>query len=758
MKSCSSCPKKTNFFLATSMISACLGTTTAAGAQQSMADDIVVTAQRREQNLQDVGVSVTAISGQQIKSLGLTDAKDIGKIAAGVVFDSAAGGSINNTLTIRGVSQSDFSPNQEAPNSVYLDDVYISSPSAAGFTFFDLERIEVLRGPQGTLFGRASSGGLVNYISRRPTEEFDGYFELGYGSFHQHYTEAAIGGALAQGVRARVSGRWERADGYLRNLAPGGEDTFERHSWGLRGQIEFDLSASVTARMVMSYDRSPRHREGMYKTLNAYIDDNGNPAPLPIDLDAFGTGPGNDFAGYRDPNSDAHRAAFNNVGFFESRRFSPTLYLEWDLGQATISSITNYMNFRANYDEDCDGGPIDFCNIPILQSLKQFSQEVRVNGSSGPMNWTAGIYYLDVNQHVTNSFLFPELSGTDFAFDDSNPVHQKLKSVGFFGQMEYRFSDRIRGILGARYTHDDKSFDSKVFFHELGNGYDGGVGSVIYDPPLVAYDFSEETVGSLARAKKNMWSGKVQLDYTPNDNTLLYAGVSRGVKGPGFNINLGATLTNEETPFKAEHLYAYEIGAKLELLDRKLRANGALFLYDYSDFQGYAFNGLTGRVGNYDGSFKGGEIELTAMPGPLTTFRIGVSYLESKVKNVIGAYTGLRNMQSIQSPKWTVNGLASQGFDIGSGRLTAQWSFDYLSKRYSSIDNNFATTVPGSFVHNARISYLLETSNVEFSAFVNNISDVDRMNYSFDLVASTGSLLRTYAKPRWWGISVRKSW
>jgi iron complex outermembrane receptor protein len=254
-----------------------------------------------------------------------------------------------------------------------------------------------------------------------------------------------------------------------------------------------------------------------------------------------------------------------------------------------------------------------------------------------------------------------------------------------------------------------------------------------------------------------MWSGKIQLDYLPNDDALIYASVSRGVKGPGFNINLGAALSNEQTPFKGEFLYAYEVGAKLDLLDRHVRLNTSVFYYEYHDFQGYAFTGLVGTVGNYDGYFKGGEIELVVSPERNSTIRLGVAYLDSKIRDVFGAYSGLRDMESIQAPHWTVNGLAQKSFAIGPGDLSLQWSFDYLSSRYASIDNSYATRVDGSFVHNARMSYDLPDQGLQLAVFVNNISDVDRLNYSFDLIASTGSLLRTYAKPRWWGASVRKT-
>ena len=716
-----------------------------AAAQEAGLEEVVVTAQRREQNLQDVGVSVAAVSGDDARELGVTDSRDIARIAPGVIFDSTAGGAINANLTIRGVSQSDFSANQESPNSIYIDDVYISSSSAASFPLYDLARVEVLRGPQGTLFGRASSGGLVNFIPNRPTAETSGY------------AEAAFGGSITDSVRGRLSGRYERADGWFENKLPGGEDSFESNFYGIRGQLEADLTDTLTARLSIGFDKSPRYNAGIYRSENAYVNDAGQPAPLPPDLDVYGTGPGNDFAGYRNPYSDAQTADFNNVGFFENQKFTPTLYLDWKLDSVSIASITNFTHFELGYNEDCDGGPTDFCNFPITQDLDQFSQEVRATGTTDRLTWTAGVYYLNIDQDASAAFSFPALTGSDFAFSDANPVHQKLESGAVFGQLEYKLTDTLTGTVGVRYTHDKKEFKSQVLFYELGNGYFGGTGSEVFDPPLVVYDFSQSTVGNLAKESEGMWSGKIQLDYRLADATLLYLSVSRGVKGPGFNTNVSGNLTNEQTPFDSENLIAYEIGAKTEFLDRKIRLNTSLYYYDYSGFQGFAFNGLQGVVGNYDGTFEGGEVEFTAVPGAGWMFNLSASYMDTQLKDIPTIYNGIQDQESIMAPEWTSNGYIRKDFDVGSGRLGLQWSFDYVGDRYASVENNYGTLVPGSFVHNARISYELPDNGLEFAAWVNNISDTDRMNFSFDLIAATGSLIQSYAKPRIYGLSIRKS-
>jgi iron complex outermembrane recepter protein len=725
---------------------------TAALSDQDTLEEVVVTAQKREQNLQDVGVAVTAMSAEEVRQLGISDGKDIAKMVPGVVFASTAGGSIASNLTIRGVSQSDYSATQESPNSIYLDEIYLASPNAANFQFYDTERVEVLRGPQGTLFGRSSSGGLLNYFTKRPSREFEGFAEVGFGAYQQKYLEAAAGGPLTDNVRGRLSARLEQTHGWFQNTAPGGKDTFETRFFGVRGQLEADLSDRLSARFSMSYDRTPRERAGTYVVYPAYLV-NGHPAFLPADVDAYGTGPGNDFSGYRST-GEPLKAPFNNVGFFESQKVSPTLYLNYDGGGYKIASITNYTKFNLDYAEDCDGTPVNLCVFPIKQNLKQFSQELRVFGTSGRLTWTAGVYLLNVQQDVVQSFQFPVYSGTSFAFSDDNVLNQKLFSYSAFNQLEWAFTPKLTGILGLRYTHDRKTFDSKVLITELGSA-SGGTG--VYDPPLVAYDFSEATVGNLAKQSVGMISGKAELDFRPVDDVLIYGSISRGVKGPGFNTNVGATLTTEATPFKDEWLIAYEIGSKLEFFDHRLRLNSDVYYYDRHRAQEYAYSGFSALVSNYEGKHRGAEIELTAVPMDKLTIALSASFMETSLYNVGTAYSGIQTQQGVMAPRRMWNGYVRKGFNLGAGELSVQWSFDFVGDRYASVDNNLATFVPGSFEHNARVVYTLPNSGLEIAARLDNISDKRRINYSFDTLSYLGSITPSMDKPRWWGISVRKT-
>lgn len=722
---------------------------------QGQLEEIVITAQKREQNLQDVGVSVTAMNAEQLRDRGVFRSTDIQKIAPGVIFAAGASGDVNSTLSMRGVTQSAASSHIEQPNAVYLDEIYMSSPSSTAFSLYDLNRIEVLRGPQGTLFGRNATGGLVHFITERPTEEFEGYSELGYGAFNQVYGEGAVSGPLSDRVRGRLAGRAEQADGWWRNRRPGGEDVFEKEFWGLRGQLEFDVSPDLIARVALNYEDNPRSLAGTYKSQNYYVQENGLPARLPADVDAFGTGPGNNVFGYRDPYSDAQEGSFNNSGYIERESDSETLELKWNPGEVDVTSLTNRTKFKMDYGpEDFDGSPIEYATGPLVQDLTQWSQELRATGDTDLMTWTTGVFYLDIDQTGSTGFNFPVLSGTDFAFNSFNDIEQTTETYAVFGQAEWNLSEKLLLTTGARYTHDEIKFKSLAFYNELGNGYDGGTGSTVFDPPLLVADFQASTVGGLATQSEGLWSGKLQLDYTVADDNLVYGSVSRGVKGPGFNSNIDGSLPNDSIPFDSESMIAYELGNKAYFMDRRLRVNSGAYFYDYKDFQGFAFVGTQGQVSNYDGEYYGGELEISAILPADVTANLGVSYIHSELSDVPTTYYGVTSVRGNLAAEWLANGSIEKVINIGSDTLELQWSFDYLGDRYSSVDNNRISYINDSFLHDARVTYKFY-GGIEIAAYVTNISDEEREVFNYDFVSS-GYRMVSYAPPRWWGVSIRK--
>ena len=707
-------------------------------AQQQAAGEIVVTAQRREQSIAKVGIAITAISGDALNDLGVQSTQGIAAHVPALQFDGGSGGGLNAFVTIRGVSQVDVSEHQESPNAVYLDEVYVPTPSMVGFPIYDLERAEALRGPQGTLFGRNSTGGLLHFITADPTDEPSGYFDLSYANYNTVRAEAAASGSLAKGVNFRISGFANYGDGYFQNLAPGGRDTFQSRTYGVRGKLSADIG-DWNVKLTASYNDSPNHREGTYKSTPAYIDANGIAQFVPEDVDYYGTGAGNDPYGFRDRERDAHKGAFNSIGFLEKNYYYGTMKISGPIGGATLTSITNYSHARINYKEDAEGTPNDVYVFGSRGKTRQISQELRLNGSAGPVEWTLGGYYLDLDgTYANDSDLRPltSLLGQG-PFHSINDFTQRTKSYAAFGQIEYSLAQALKVTLGGRYTHDKKIFSSQTY-------------DITSGTPTLLADFSPDTVGELAKISRGDWAGKVQLDYTGIDDMLLYAGISRGIRGGGFNTNLFGNISSDIIQFKNESVLSYEAGAKLRMFDGAAHLFLSGFYYDYKDFQAFNFVGTSVLVSNLPAYMYGGEAELSVTPIHNLNIALGGSYLKGKVKGLIFNGEPI-DVAPVKSPKWTFNGIVSKKFELGFGDITPMYDFNYISDSRSNLVPSPTTDLRGGWIHNARISFTPRGTQFEIYGFIRNFTDEDRKNFAYDN-AFIGLNDASYAPPRTYGV------
>ena len=701
---------------------------------------VTVSAQRREQSLDDVGISVTALSGDQLSDLGMGGAQDIVAQVPNVQFDGGSGGGLNAFLAVRGVVQVDYAEHSEAPNAVYLDDIYVAAPSMLGFKLFDVERAEVLRGPQGTLFGRNSTGGLLQVITADPTDEFEGYATAEYGSFNEYLLEGAVGGPITDNVRFRLAGYKNKADGYFenRNTGDGGtEDTFEKDSYGFRGKLEIDLNDDWSVLVMGAYNESPLHNEGGYKAIPSYTDPvTGLTQFVPADVDIYGTGAGNDALGYRDPYSDAHEGAFNSDdGYLSKLSHNESVRVEGKLFGADFTSITAASRGWIDYSEDADGTPMRVFQFFSGGVTKQFSQEFRLSGEADKLNWTTGIYFLNIDGNYFYEFDLP-FGG----FNSYDEYAQETTSYAAFGQIEYEFSDELKLTSGLRVTRDEKSFTQKVTFP-------------LND--LVVYDFNEQTAPGLTKQKLTDWTGKLQLDYTPSDDLLIYAGISRGFRGGGFAATVAGGLSYEDTPYDPESILAYEAGVKYQLADLAQIRAGA-FYYDYTDYQVFSFNGTQTLIGNNDASFSGLELEVVAAPWEGADVIFGASLLDSTIENVgvsdINGGVYYIDTSAVKAPEVTLNGVFSQAFSLGEGEVTFMYDFNYIGEHKANLVPAVVNEIPDSFLQNARISYSPLNADWEVYVFGKNLADDDIKNFSYDTTADTGSVLESYARPRSFGV------
>lgn len=702
-------------------------------------EEIVVTAQKREQNLQDVGVSITAFSGDQARALGWTSSEDIASQTPGLVTASFSGDSTVSIFSIRGIGQNDFADHQEAPTAMYIDGVYIASTGAAGFQMFDIARVEVLRGPQGTLFGRNATGGLMHIITEKPTEEFEAYVDLMVGDFGQVRGEGAVSGPIADNVFGRLSFLQESADGYFENEGAG-DDLRSRDYLGWRGQLEFRAGDNAKVNWTAWQNITDHATGGIYDRIT----------PAGADF----TGRGNDFPNVNDgaPNVEGEVDK-------DSHGFMQTLVI--DAGAFTFTSITDFQKINKYYLEDSDSGPDAYLWYDAAADVEQFSQELRLNGESENLKWQAGVYYLNIDGDYSSRIYIPSFGGNPF-----NDFTLSTESYSIFGQIEYDLSESFLLTAGVRWTDDKKEYGitSECFETDLQAAKD------VFGPDSVgpgtgvdcAYleSFGADVVLTLPGEQAldrhdEDYSGKLQLDYTMTDEVLLYAGVSRGMKGGGFTAPLDGLLPTSALSYEPEVLTSYEVGMKSQWWDGKARLNLSAFHYSYDDYQGFVFVGLTSVVVNNDATVTGGEIELYLSPSEGWDISMGVAVLDAKVEDVtFRDGVTIEDQDKTTSPDLTANLLVRKSWLLtNDAEFAVQVDGQYIDEQQLSTENSDLAMTSSYSIWNARVSYI--TDNWEVAAFAKNAGDKEYRTYAFDLEADFGYSLEVYGPPRWVGVQAQ---
>ena len=703
-------------------------------------EEVIVTAQKREQNMQDVGVSVSAFTGDQADALGWNSSEDIAAQTPGLVTASFAGDSSASIFTVRGVGQNDFADHQEAPTAMYVDGVYIANSSAAGFQMFDVERIEVLRGPQGTMFGRNATGGLVHIINKKPTEEFEGYVDVTLGDFDQRRSEFAVSGPLAENVLGRLSVLQESADGYFENKTAGGEDLRSRDYMSWRGQLEFRAGDNATVNWSIWQNVTDHATGGAYDRIT----------PSGADYALRG----NDY-----PNANEGAPDVEGEVDKDSQGIMQTVVI--DAKAFTFTSITDFQKIDKYYLEDSDGGPDANLWYDAGAEVEQFSQELRMSGESEDLRWQAGLYYLNIDGEYSSQINIPSFGG-----NIKNDFTLSTESYSIFGQIEYDLTESLMLTAGLRWTDDKKEFDltSQCLETSLQAAIDifgpGSVGPGTDIDCAYLESFGTETVLTLPGEQNfarhdDDYSGKLQLDYSMSDDVLLYAGVNRGMKGGGFTAPLDGLLAAPAMSYKPEILTSYEIGVKSEWLDGKVRLNASAFQYDYKDNQGFVFVGLTSVVVNNDATITGGEIELYLSPSQGWDISFGVAALDAEVKDVaFRDGVTIADQDKTSSPDLTANLLMRKSWNLSNGaEVAVQVDGQYVGEQQLGTENSDMAMTNSYSIWNTRLSY--NTENWELAAFVKNAGNKVYRTYAFDLAADFGYSLEVSGPPRWAGVQAQ---
>ena len=695
-------------------------------------EEITVTAQRREENLQDVPIAVSAFSDAALDRFEIRTVRDIQSIVPNLWMETNTGLSNGSRAALRGIGEDESFFTSDTPVGIYVDDVYIPRQTGAMFDLFEVERIEVLRGPQGTLYGRNTSAGAIKLVSRKPGDEFRANAEVTVGDYSRIDLRGSLSGPLSNTISGEISALSRQRDGYDRNLV---DDSEVNDQDVVAGRVALRYAATDSFEALLSYDN---------------IRDRSTPGyALGVAMQGTDGLGAVDLSDQVDGDSNVHTLISDLLDpINDTDQQGASLTLTWQVNDLTIKSITAWREMENTILLDADGQDSCFgLALPCLhlfqdQAQDQISQELQVQGSArgGSLTYLAGVYYFEEsNDQVTENIILAQ-----FGENPYSDTSLDTDSIAVFGSATMALSDRWNLTLGARWTEDTKDFGSAVF---EANGdarlicADPATRAVYSSGPCVAGSPPGAATVPLDRQIEKSWSNvtpRVVLDYKASDDAMLYASIAEGFKSGSFDgREVGTALYNLQ-PIKPETVLTYEIGAKTQWLDRRLQANMAAFLNDFQDLQGTGTDQETGSFTRFsvgDVETKGVEVELTALPIDNLTITANVGFLDTEYTKVnfdqvadcgsVG--TGTKDLELKFAPKLS----SFLGFNYrvplaglgGAINFGADWT--HKDSFYHSSCNPVPSRDPGYDLYNAQLSYESDDGRWLVAGAMRNLSDED---------------------------------
>jgi iron complex outermembrane receptor protein len=701
-------------------------------------EEIVVTAQRRQENLQDVPIAISAMTGQMLADAGVRDPRDLQAYVPSLQFQSGTAAT-TTIIFLRGVGIGDFNSNTTGAVGVYVDDVFLGANAGKLFNVFDGEGVEVLRGPQGTLYGRNTTGGAIKFASRKPTNELSTDFSALYGRYNEVRLEGGIGGPIIDDkLKIRVSGLYNTRDGWLRNRVTGHELN-DVDLWAARAILDFTPTDSLLLRLSLHSGQNNGGARQFQHRGQGFGLPPGPDEPPPL-LPPGPCGLPTDFTGYSDCDHNPNAGDYNIEGKEEVKVSGGSLLGELRLDGVTLTSITAYEKVDRNTLEDTDASPNDVLTAVYIDKPEQWSQELRAQSNGdGELKWIAGAFFFDDNLETDSSFdvlrvlrpyFMSEENPTGFSPENSvallrYPYTQKTRSWALFGQTDYAITDAWNLTVGLRYTEDKIDFKYASFFDEAIPG----------QPNLIV-----PVVSTDASSKFTNTSGRLALSYKASDETLLYGSISSGYNSGGYPGG-SAQFDFQLKPFDSENLYAYEVGAKTELLDRRVRLNTAAFYYDYKDLQVFLYDTsgaipVLRKLNAGSARIYGLEAELTAKPTEQLEGFVSVSLLNSEYRNFVdGLGNDFSGNTLISAPEFSMSaGLTWTQPIGGAGSLQAMLSGSYQSKVYLTPDNVESYSQDGFTMLNARLAWTPPGGGYEVALWGKNLTDERWVNFMAPII------------------------
>lgn len=759
--------------IATSIVAIAVPETYAAqGGKGFGLEEVVVTARKREENMQDTPLSVAAFTANEMKVRQIHSSDQLSQITPNLSFSSQApssGSNASSQIFIRGIGQTEFLPSTDPGVGLYIDGVYMARSVGGTLDFADIERIEVLRGPQGTLFGRNTIGGAIDIHTRRPSEEFGGDIEIKVGSDNQLDVMADINLPITENLLTKVSVGKRNRDGYVKRLVDG-DDLGDDDTFGARAAVLWTPTDDLKFFWTADYNKEDEN--GSPQVFNSIS--SANLFARVSSIRAGCPAPGTELADPRCANNQWNAGPYANNGTFpvasELEGWGTQLTVEWDLGWMNIKSITAYRDMEWFASRDADNTPFTILHTQNDDTQDQFSQELQFSGTAMDerLQWLVGLYYFE--EEATDDYFVPITFGT---FKTGGEVDNDTQAI--FAQLTYNFTDDLALTVGLRSSEETKRFTpdqgalTNYTFPIAPSEIVGGMyqhpvtgelfptpGTIATIPPGSPFFPSHEVDEDVSET-----TPMVNLSYRWSEQVMTYISYSEGFKSGGFNarnVKPGPRVRE----FAPEFAETFEIGFKTDLFDHKLRLNGAIFTTDYTDLQFIIredFSPITFNAGA--ATIEGFELEWTWVPTPNIHIVGGLGYIDGDYDELspeLIANGGVAiNNAMPHTPDWSANLGAAYSFDLGDmGTLTPRIDWSYRSKVYFNGENTEEIAQNSFSVVNAAVSWMSADEVWEVIGAVSNLNDeLYRVAGNSSLTASASYAESTYAREREYSLSVK---
>jgi len=692
-----------------------------------MLEEVVVTAQRREENLQDVPVAVSAMSEGMIERKDVHNIDGIANSVPGLSFAPFAPG--QNIISLRGASSNDDGAGTDNSVAVFVDDIYLGRVSNINPEMFDLERIEVLRGPQGTLYGKNTIGGAINVVSKKPNlDEVEGKLQVGAGNYSSNKFAAYVTGPLSDKLAAKAAVSYRKRDGWAENILTG-EQLKDDDRYGLRGQLLY-ASDNFEALFSADYNKVDVGDMGRIPVDTGY-DDGVNVDP------AIWAGPYQAACGNRGPDC----VTSPTQGYAEQEAWGISAKLSWSLAAGDLVSITGFRESESDWNMDSTGSLALPLIDDILDNTEQFSQEVRwISQINDQTNYVVGLWYLKEETDRSECFDFSADSDCSSGLDGSDFYRQENETTGYagFGQLDWRFSDSLKLTVGARYSYEKKAIDNT---------------SIAGNFVIINESFSNSVEES--------WSAftpKAALAYEFREGGQVYLSVASGFKSGGFPA--APTTIYDTAPLDPEEALSYELGIKTEI-GGALRLNAALFKTEYQDLQMQSFGprdagaafGTFQTFNAGDAEVLGFEVEFTWAPVRNLLLSGFYGYMDSEFTRLHvpnAAFPNQSGEDMIRTPKNKYSLNAEYTIPLrNGGEIGLMLDYSYTDDQREELEP--WAVRPAFDTVNAKVTWNTSNEGLSFSLWGKNLTDEEYITHMYTIASS---VVAVYGDPSTYGASV----